>query len=59
MLNKIRRALKDRRGGMYVDQAMLIVIAVVVGILLLTGLYYLFRDSILPGLANKITEIFS
>ncbi len=36
-----------------------ILIAVVIGALLLGGLYLLFNDTILPTLTNKIKELFN
>lgn len=40
------------------DTALKILISVVVGALLLTGLYTLFKDTILPTLTRKIVNLF-
>ena len=43
----------------YVDSGVKIVIAVVIGALLLGGLYTLFNSTIMPTVTSKITELFS
>lgn len=42
----------------YIDTAVLMIISVVIGALLLAGLYYLFNSVILPGLAGRIQDMF-
>lgn len=42
----------------YVDTAVKILIAVVIGALLLAGLYMLFGDTVLPALTEKIKNMF-
>lgn len=42
----------------YVDTGVKILIAVVIGALLLAGLYTLFNTTIMPTVSNKITELF-
>ncbi len=56
---KARNVLKSRRGDGYVDTAVKMIIAVVIGALLLSGLYYIFNNIILPGLAERIQNMFS
>lgn len=56
---KVHRAFCNRKGEAYVDTGLKILIAVVIGALLLGGLYALFGDTILPKLTQKITELFS
>lgn len=51
--------LKDKSGAGYIDTAVVILIAVVLGALLLGGLYALFGDLVLPTLTRKITEMFN
>lgn len=51
--------LKDKRGENYVDTAVKILIAVVIGALLLAGLYSLFNDVVMPTLTQKIQEMFN
>jgi len=41
-----------------VDTAVKILIAVVLGALLLAGLYALFNDTVLPTLTNRVKEMF-
>ncbi len=43
----------------FVDTALKILISVVVGALLLAGLYALFKNTILPTLTQKITNLFN
>lgn len=40
------------------DTAVKILIAVVLGALLLAGLYALFNDTVLPTLTNRVKEMF-
>lgn len=56
---KTTAVLKDKRGTGYIDTAVVILIAVVLGALLLGGLYALFGDLVLPTLTRKITEMFN
>ena len=42
----------------YVDTEVKILIAVVIGALLLAGLYTLFNTTIMPTVSDKITELF-
>lgn len=51
--------LRDKRGENYVDTAVKILIAVVIGALLLAGLYALFGDVVMPTLTRKIQEMFN
>lgn len=50
--------LKSNRGEAYVDMAVKILIGVVVGALLLSGLYALFGDVVMPKLAERIGGMF-
>ena len=49
--------MKDTKGENYVDTAVKILIAVVLGALLLAGLYALFGDVVMPTLTQRIQEI--
>lgn len=55
---KISNKLKDKTGGEYVDTGIKMLIAVVIGALLLAGLYALFSDTILPTLTQRIKDMF-
>lgn len=57
--DKARSVLKDQAGENYVDTGVKILIAVVIGALLLAGLYTLFGDVVMPTLTQKITEMFN
>ena len=51
--------LKNKRGSGYVDQAVVILIAVVLGALMLAGLYALLGDVVLPEISRRIQEMFN
>lgn len=54
-----KAALQSRRAEGFVDTALKILMAVVIGALILAGLYALFGDTILPTLTRRITELFN
>ena len=54
-----KTALANTRGEGYVDTGVKILIAVVIGALLLAGLYTLFNTTIMPTVTTKVTELFS
>lgn len=53
-----RRALAGNSGEGYIDTAIKILIAVVLGALLLFTLYTLFGDTVLPKLEQAINDMF-
>lgn len=55
---RTRTALANTRGEGYVDTGVKILIAVVIGALLLAGLYTLFNTTIMPTVTTKVTELF-
>ena len=52
-------ALDNKKAEGYVDTGLKILIAVVIGALLLAGLYTLFDDTIMPTLTEKVKELFN
>jgi len=56
---KPRRVLSGSHGEGYIDTAIKILIAVVLGALLLAGLYALFGETVLPTLTQRIKEMFN
>ena len=50
---------KDNRGQGSIETAIQILIAVVLGALILAGLYALMDDTVLPTLTTKIQEMFN
>ena len=56
---KIKAVLGDKHGEGYIDTAVKMIIAVVIGALLLGGLYHIFNSVILPGLAGRIQNMFA
>lgn len=55
----IKAVTTNQRGEFYVDKVIGMIIAVVIGGLLLAGLYALFKNTVLPGLTDKIQSMFS
>lgn len=59
---KIIRAavlMQEKRGENFVDSGIKILIAVVIGALLLGGLYALFGDTIMPTVTEKVEDMFN
>ena len=52
-------AVTNTQAEGYVDSGVKILIAVVIGALLLGGLYTLFNDTIMPTVTERITEMFA
>ncbi len=52
-------AISNRKAEGYVDSGVKILIAVVIGALLLAGLYALFNNTIMPTVTKKITDLFN
>lgn len=57
--NKMCLAVANNRGDNYVSEAVKILIAIVLGGLLLAGLYKLFGETVLPTLKSRIQEMFN
>jgi len=55
----VAAAAASTAGEGYVDSGVKILIAVVIGALLLGGLYALFNTTIMPTVTSKITELFN
>jgi hypothetical protein len=51
--------LRSQRGEGFVDTAIKILMAVVIGALVLAGLYALFGETVLPTLKQRITDMFN
>ena len=56
---KIQTAVQSRKAEGYVDSGVNILIAVVIGALLLAGLYTLFNSTIIPTLTTKVQGLFN
>ena len=59
IVTRTQTAIANTRGEGYVDSGVKILIAVVIGALLLTGLYTLFDDTIMPTVTTKIQNLFN
>ena len=55
----VKATVASRKAEGYVDSGVKILIAVVIGALLLAGLYALFNTTIMPTVTNKIVELFN
>ena len=55
----VQTAAECKKAEGYVDSGVKILIAVVIGALLLAGLYALFNSNIIPTLTTKINELFN
>ena len=55
---RVKNTLLNQHGEGYVDTAVKILIAVVLGALLLAGLDTLFNDTVLPTLTTRVKEMF-
>lgn len=56
---KVQMTLSNNKGDGYIDTAVKILIAVVLGALLLAGLYALFGNVVMPTLTKRITDMFN
>ena len=52
-------AIDNARAEGYVDSGVKILISVVIGALLLAGLYALFNDTIMPTVTQKVKDLFN
>ena len=59
MVATAKATVSTKKAEGYVDSGVKILIAVVIGALLLAGLYALFNSTIMPTVTTKITELFS
>jgi len=54
-----KATIASKKAEGYVDSGVKILIAVVIGALLLAGLYALFNSTIMPTVTQKITGLFN
>ena len=52
-------ALGNNAGEGYIDTAVKVLIAVVLGALVLAGLYSILKDTVMPTVTQKINDMFS
>ena len=55
----VNRLIHEEKAENFVDTAIKILMAVVIGALLLAGLYKLFADTVLPTLTQRGAEMFN
>ena len=56
---KTETVMNNSRGDGYTSDALRILISVVIGALLLAGLYALFNSTIMPTVTAKVQELFN
>ena len=54
-----KRIITSNKGEGYVDSGVKILIAVVIGALLLAGLYTLFSETIMPSVTQAVEDLFN
>lgn len=54
-----KTAIENKRAEGYIDTGVKIIIGVVIGGVILAGLYTLFNSTVLPTLTTKIGEMFN
>ena len=52
-------AIENKKAEGYIDTGVKIIIGVVIGGVILAGLYTLFNTTVIPTLTTKITQMFS
>ncbi len=56
---KIKRKICDNSGQGAIDQAVIVLVSIVLGALILAGLYALLDDQVLPTLTQRIQDMFN
>ena len=59
LIIQTKTTLESKKAEGYVDSGVKILIAVVIGALLLAGLYALFNTTIMPTVTKKVTDLFN
>ena len=55
----VKGTLTNNSGESYIDTAVKILLSIVLGALLLAGLYALFGNTVMPTLTRRIQEMFN
>ena len=55
----VKEIVENKRAEGYIDTGVKIIIGVVIGGVILAGLYTLFNTTVIPTLNNEITEMFN
>lgn len=53
-----RDAINNENGDYYISDGVRVIIAVILGSLLITAMVALFNSQIIPGIQDKITDLF-
>lgn len=57
--NRAEAVLTDRRGQGALDTAIQVLVSVVLGALILAGLYLILNATVLPNIKERITDMFN
>ena len=57
--NRAAIAIRNRRGDGYIDTGVKIIIGVVIGGVILAGLYALFSNTVIPTMQTKVGGFFN
>jgi len=55
----VKTILTSKSGEGFVDTSIKILISVIIGALVLAGLYTLFNTTVMPSVTSKVTSMFS
>ncbi len=53
-----KNALNNEDGDFYISEGVKVIIAVILGSILITAMVALFNSQIIPGIQDKITDLF-
>ncbi len=56
--SKVKSAVVNENGDFYISEGVKVIIAVVLGSLLITAMVLVFNSQIIPGIQDKITDLF-
>ena len=59
MILKAQAVLANKTAEMYVDKVVWVLAVIIVGMALMWGIYTLFNGTVMNGLANSITNLFT
>ena len=58
LMNSAKECLDNENGDFYISEGVKVIIAVILGSLLITAMVAIFNQQIIPGIQDKITELF-
>ena len=58
LMHKLKEKFKEEDGASFIDTALKILTGLIIGALVLAGLYFMFGDIVLPTLMERVTNLF-